>query len=92
MSPSKKDSNTITIPIPKITRKKTDILQDCKDTVENSKLTIRNIRASASADLKKSGLSKDEIFDLDKEIEELVKKSLGKVDQLFTVKKQELQK
>lgn len=93
LSPSEKDSHTLLIPVPPITKeRKLEILKDMKQMVENSRQVVRNIRASARSDLKKGGLTKDQLFKAEKQIQELVDSSLKKLDKLQNDKQKSFEK
>lgn len=72
--------------------RKLEVLKDIKLTVENTRNSIRNIRASARSDLKKGGFTKDEIFKNEKQIQDMVDSSLVKVDQIFKEKQKSFEK
>jgi ribosome recycling factor len=93
LSPTEKDDHTILVSVPPVSKeRKLELLKDMKQMVEKSRQAVRNIRASARADLKKGSFTSDQRFKAEKLIQHLVDESLKNIDGLHNDKQKSFEK
>ncbi|MEX0648778.1 MAG: ribosome recycling factor [Balneolaceae bacterium] len=89
------DGNLIRIPLPMLSEeRRKDLVKHAKDITEKARISIRNIRRDANDEIKKTveseSLPEDSRFEAEDEIQKLTDKYTQKVDDLLSVKEQEI--
>lgn len=85
------DSGVIRISIPPLSEeRRQELVALVNQKLESGKIQVRQIRHEAMGDLKKLGLSEDEVTRLEKEIQNLTDKTISEVDAMGKRKEEEL--
>ncbi|PIK45424.1 putative ribosome-recycling factor, mitochondrial isoform X2 [Apostichopus japonicus] len=83
----------ITVPIPKVTKEHRETLaKTAKSICDKAKVNLRNVRGNFLTKIKKSksDTSKDVIFQLEKQLQQVLDNHNGKADEMLTAKSKEL--
>ncbi len=87
------DGHVVRVPIPALTEEaRKEIVKTASKEVENSKVSIRNVREDARKDIKSAELPEDSRKRAEKEIDDLTKEFNDKIDSEFKLKEAELMK
>ncbi len=91
------DGKLIRVPIPALTEeRRLEMVKQVKSKLEESKISLRNVRQDALKDLKKlkddKKASEDEIKMYEKEVQDLVEKTQFELEEVFKEKEQEMTK
>ena len=88
------NGDKVIINVPPLTEeRRRDLVKQAKSEIENSKVSIRNIRQKANDEIKKlakDGLSEDLARDAEKSIQDLTNSFSKKIDDLFSIKEAEI--
>ena len=89
------DGRVVRVPIPPLTEeRRREIVKQSRDKVEESKISIRNLRQDAIKEIKglkdAKSLSEDEAKRLEKSVQDLVNKTQDEVEAIFAAKEKEL--
>lgn len=85
------DGHVVRVPVPPLTEeRRKEIVKTTSSKVEDAKVAIRNIREDARKELKTAELPEDTKKRAEKDIDELTKLFVGKIDDAFKVKSAEI--
>lgn len=89
------DGRVVRVPIPPLTEeRRREIVKQTREKVEESKVSVRNLRQDAIKDIKKlkdsKSISDDEAHRLEKIVQELVDETQAKIEAEFTAKEKDL--
>lgn len=89
------DGKVVRVPIPPLTtERRLEIVKQAGEKVEEAKIRIRTVRQDALKDLKKlkddKQISEDDQRRLEKEVQELVDKTQGQIEEIFKQKEKEI--
>lgn len=87
------DGHVVRVPIPALTEeRRREIVKTASEKVENSKVSVRNIREDARKEIKAAELPEDTRKRAEKEIDDLTKEFSEKIDAEFKQKEAEIMK
>ena len=87
------DGRVIRVPVPPLTEeRRKEIVKTASGKVEEAKVAIRNIREDARKDIKAAELPEDARKRAEKEIDDLTKEYVDKIDAMFKEKEAEIMK
>lgn len=85
------DGHVVRVPVPPLTEeRRKEIVKLTSSKVEDAKVAVRNIREDARKELKSAELPEDTKKRAEKEIDELTKTYVNKIDEAFKVKSAEI--
>lgn len=89
------DGRVVRVPIPPLTEeRRREIVKQTREKVEESKVSVRNLRQDAIKDIKKlkdsKSISDDEAHRLEKNVQELVDETQAKIEAEFAAKEKDL--
>ncbi len=89
------DGKIVRVPIPSLTEeRRKEIVKQAGEKIEETKITIRNIRQDAFKDIKKlktdKQISEDDAKRLEKQIQDTVDKSQLEIEEIFKAKEKEI--
>ena len=87
------DGRVVRVPIPPLTEeRRREIVKTASEKVEEAKIGIRNVREDARKDIKEAKLPEDETRRAEKEIDDLTKEYVDKIEAEFKAKEAEIMK
>ena len=88
------NGETVIINVPPLTEdRRRDLVKQAKVEIENTKISIRNVRQKANDEMKKlgkGGLSEDLVRGAEESVQELTNTYSNKIDAIYTVKEVEI--
>ncbi len=89
------DGKNVRVPIPPLTEeRRLQIVKQTKTKVEDSKISVRNVRQDAIKDIKKlkdaKSISEDDAKKFEQQIQDLVNKTQDQIEEIFKEKEKEL--
>ena len=88
------NGESVIINVPPLTEdRRRELVKQAKTEIENSKVSIRNVRQKTNDEIKKlgkSGLSEDLERDACNNVQEITNQFVEKVDKIFSVKESEI--
>lgn len=85
------DGNVVRINVPPLTEeRRRELVKQVKREAEAGKVSLRNIRRHANADLEKADIDEDNLKDLKKEVQKMIDNYIKKIDQIAKDKENDL--
>lgn len=89
------DGKVVRVPIPSLTEeRRKEIVKQAGEKIEETKITIRNIRQDAFKEIKKlktdKQISEDDAKRFEKQVQDLVDKSQDTIEEIFKTKEKEI--